>query len=60
MQPIQFTRPDERQVELMPWSDHDLGTMSVVTDEDQQRARLYWRRHLPAVLRDLLDARSMH
>lgn len=58
MQPIQFTRPDQRQVELHPWNESDLARMATVTEEDQRRAAAYWRRLLPRPLRDLLDAVS--
>jgi len=57
-QPIAFTRPDQRQVELMPWSDRDLDDMAIVTEDDQQRARSYWQRFLPRRYRAILDAIS--
>lgn len=58
MQPIQFTRPDQRVIEMQPWSDHDLGVMATVTEDDQRRAAAYWRRFLPRAMRGLLDAVS--
>jgi hypothetical protein len=58
VQPIQFTRPDRREVELQPWSDADLDRMATLTETDQRRAASYWRRFLPRRLRDLLDAIS--
>lgn len=57
-QPIAFTRPDQRQVELLPWTDRDLDDMAMVTDEDRSRAASYWRMHLPRRYRALLDAIS--
>lgn len=56
--PIAFTRPDERQVELLMWTDQELDDMAIVTEDDQTRARAYWRRLLPRRFRDLLDAVS--
>lgn len=57
-QPIAFTRPDQRQDELLSWSDREIDDMAIVTDEDRQRARSYWRRLLPRRFRDVLDAIS--
>lgn len=56
--PIAFTRPDERQVELLLWTDRDLDDMAIVSSDDQRRAASYWRRLLPPQFRDVLDAVS--
>jgi len=56
--PIAFTRPDQRQVELLAWSDHDLDTLADISDTDIARAQGYWRSHLPRRYRLLLEATS--
>lgn len=56
--PINFQTPDERTVELLPWSDGDLTTMAEVSESDQEAALAYWQRLLPLRLRNLLRARS--
>ena len=58
MHPIHFTRPDQREVQLQPWSDHDLDQMSQITEDDISKAKRYWSRHLPARFKDLLNAVS--
>lgn len=58
MQPIQFRRPDQREVELQPWTDHDLDAMAEISETDKQRTAAYWRRYMPRRLRGLLDALS--
>lgn len=56
MHPIRFTRPDQREVELQPWSDHELDAMSQVTDDEKRLAKRYWERHLPLMFKSLLNA----
>lgn len=56
--PIQFLMPDQRTVQLLPWSDADLNQMSQVGPRDIKDAAAYWREHLPRRLRTILDARS--
>jgi len=55
--PIAFQRPDQRVVELLPWSEDDLAIMAQVTEADIQHARLVWRDMLPRRWRLLLEAR---
>lgn len=57
--PIAFTRPDQRQVVLLAWSDYDLLMMAHISDEDIQRSRAYWLAHLPRRYRLLLDATTV-
>lgn len=56
--PIRFVHPNQREVELLSWSDHDLDQMAMLTEQDRQRANSLWRRLLPRVFRTLLAARS--
>jgi hypothetical protein len=58
MQPIQFQHPDQRVVELQPWSDADLDDLAQISDSDKERAAAYWRARLPRRLRVLIDAVS--
>ena len=56
--PIHFLRPDERSVEMLPWTDAELDQMSQISEGDKRTADAYWRRYLPKRLRDLLRART--
>lgn len=56
MQPINFLRPDQREVQLQPWSEADLDQMAEVTETDKRRAAGFWRTWLPARIRGILDA----
>lgn len=58
MRPIHFLRPDQREAQLLPWSDQDLDEMAQISDADKEQTAAYWRRLLPRRLRNLLDARS--
>lgn len=57
--PIRFLRPDQREVEMLHWSEQDLDELAQISPDDKQRATAYWRRLLPRRLRDLLDARGL-
>ena len=54
--PIAFRRPDQREVELLPWSGPTLDDLAKVTEEDVRKARVFWRNLLPARYRSMLDA----